>query len=255
MGKKINNKSIHYIWCRNKRNVILQIKNFSLMTSMFWFETTLKSAALTVHNPASYKFLKRLPIDLPRWNVIICHSQLHCAADYCCLLMWSCAVGCFMWLYGVTWWLWMFQVAVGCYKLQWEVRSCCRKLSVVVWCCMWMCVVSWWLKMLQVAVGCCKLQWGGTSCSRRFSDVVWCYLLLYVDVCYHLLLSVALCCRLLSSADVVWCYWTPHVAVCCGVMLSVAACGWMLSFAILSHIMLLLVVVCWCILSLGDYRC
>ena len=119
-------------------------------------------------------------------------------------------------------------------------------LSVVVWCCLWLCVISWWLKMSQVAVGCCKLLWDVTSGSRRLIDVVW---------CYHLPLSVALCCRLLSSADVVWCYWTPHVAVCCGVMLSVAACGWMLSFAILSHIMLLLVVVCWCILSLGDYRC
>ena len=28
--------------------------------------------------------------------VIICHSQLHCAADCCCLLMWSGAVGCWV---------------------------------------------------------------------------------------------------------------------------------------------------------------
>ena len=66
MGKKRNKKSIHYIWCWNKHNDILQIKNFSLITYMFWFETTLMSADLTVHNPASYKFLRRLPSDLPR---------------------------------------------------------------------------------------------------------------------------------------------------------------------------------------------
>ena len=71
-------------------------------------------------------------------------------------------------------------------------------------------------------------------------DVICCYMWMYVIICHCQLHCAADCCHLLMSSGAIG----HHMWLCCGVMLSVAECGCMLSFAILSHIMLLLVVVC-----------
>ena len=85
--------------------------------------------------------------------------------------------------------------------------------------------------MLHVAVGCHLMTTDVTSCSRLLQLAVGCCKLQW---------DVTRCSRMLSI--VVWCYLLLYVRC-------------MSSFDIVSHIVLLIAVVCWCSLVLLDASC
>ena len=151
----------------------------------------------------------------------------------------------------------MLQVAVcGCMSSFTIVSRIVLLIVFVCWCSLMLLDTSWGCMLSIGDYRCYKVQWVAVAvcgCMSSFAIVscivqpivvvCWCGLVLLDVECCGVMLHVALSCQLITK-DGISCSEMLQVVLGCWMLMCDAICCCMLSFAIVSHMMLLIVVVC-----------